>query len=102
MLRVSPVLDLVIKEEKEGEESYKDQREMDKEMRRRKIRGWRPDQDSGNMEVVSSLHNRAGQAREKRGKGILAESEPALAPALAVPSSFREDIDKLTHPSRGF
>lgn len=54
------------------------------------------------MEVVSSLHNRAGQAREKRGKGILVESEPALAPALAVPPSFREDIDKLTHPSRGF
>lgn len=41
MLRVSPVLDLVIKEEKDGEGSYEDQREMDQETVGRGTRGRR-------------------------------------------------------------
>lgn len=45
MLCVSPVLDLVIKEGKEGEENYKDQREMDKEMRGRETRGRRQESE---------------------------------------------------------
>lgn len=67
MLRVSQGLDLAIKEEREGKESYKDQREMHQETGGRETRGRRQDPNSGNTGVVNSLHVTGQSKPERKG-----------------------------------
>lgn len=63
-VHVSPVLDMVIKEGKEGEERHKDQGKTDKDMGGR-LEGGDKNLNSGNTEIVNSLHT-TGQGKPER------------------------------------